>query len=241
MATRDDFLKRAREHFSVQMKRMADARKKKLMQQRFDVVSLGLEALSKKQIPAAASHFRVFLHLLEEYKEVRDGELTPSLFDAKNEMGEILLMLAVYWELIKMYDHSKSADGTAAFRNYLAKFVSFSKGLPVQSLSAEAVRRYLLGGRPLHAQEFRNAYDQLGKKGCFVVTSLLDVTDPATLPALRDFRDDRLTRTRMGRVLIKSYYACGPYLASTMDLMPMPVRRAAGALVDQIARFVSPE
>jgi hypothetical protein len=238
MTNRDEFLKRARDHFAKQLQKVADTRKRKLMEKRFELVSFGLESLEKKQIPAAATHFRAFLYLLEESKEVKAGELTPALFDMKADIGEILLLLAVYWEMIKIYDHLKSDDGVATFNDYLNKYILFAKGSPMQAVSAEAVRRYLLGGRPVHAEEFRKAYDQLGKKPCFVVTSLWDVTQPETLPALRGFRDERLARTRTGRMMIRGYYVCGPYLADAMDRMPQGLRRLAGMAADRVAKLV---
>jgi hypothetical protein len=238
-AKSNQLMKRARQHIAEQMKQIEDARRYKQMQQRLELVSLGLKELENKRVIPAAQHFLEFLQLLEQSKNLKPGELTPERFDASKEMGDTLLLASVYWELAKIYDQMRSENGTRLFKEYLSKYLLFAKDSTFKTLCAEAVRRYLSNGHPKHSPDFRAAYDALGGRGCFVVTSLLDVTDPETLPTLRAFRDTQLADSFLGRVFIARYYAWGPSLAKGMDRMPQRFRRLSGWLVDRFARLIS--
>ncbi|MDR3605833.1 MAG: hypothetical protein P4M08_00465 [Oligoflexia bacterium] len=237
-AKKNEILIRARKHIAQQIKQLEDERKRQLMMKRLDTVSQGLQALEKKQIADAAVYFRSFIKMLEESKGVPDGGLSPGSFDEKSEIGDVLLLVSVYWEMIKVFDRLDSDDGRKIFRDYLERYVSMARNSAFQPLCAEAVRRYLAGGRPRNGADFRKAYDLLGGKSCFVVTSLNDVIDPGTLPALRAFRDESLVRSAWGRAFVRIYYRAGPSLASAMDRMPIFVRRTVGVMIDRIAARV---
>jgi hypothetical protein len=227
---------RARKQVERQMAEQENEVKRSLMKKRIEFVTQGLRALSKQNVAEAILGFRNYIKLLEDFKGVDEGALTPSNFDNAKEFGDLLLLSGVYWELTKLYDRTKSEEKKKLFLHFMEKFISFSKSTSIQALCAENLRRYLSQGKAAHRAEFKNAYKVLGKGKCFVVSSLIDVIDFETLPAFWAFRDEFLARRAWGRVLIRVYYAVGPAIARLIDALPEGLRRKLGRALDQIAK-----
>lgn len=57
-----------------------------------------------------------------------------------------------------------------------------------------------------------------GGSSCVITTAA--ASDPATLSSLRRFRDDSMSRSRVGRGLLALYYRLGPPVAATLDQHP---------------------
>lgn len=57
-----------------------------------------------------------------------------------------------------------------------------------------------------------------GSIGCYITTALAE--DQAALNSLRQFRDDSMARTPLGRALIDIYYIIGPPIATTLQRHP---------------------
>lgn len=210
-----------------------------MLRRRIELAQGGVRALEAKKIPEAVKSFRSYLRILEDWKSVPEGGLTPSLFDVKADVAELLLISGVYWDLTKMYDRTKSADKQREFRHYLEKYIMFSRGMPFQHVCLETMRKYIANDKPVHKPEFKNAYKILGGTStCFVATALLDVCEADTLPRLRGYRDERLSRTKSGRAFIRWYYRNGPMLAAVTDRLPETIRRGLGRLLDRFARFL---
>lgn len=235
MGTRNEIFDRARKHVERQMKLMENEQRRSLMQKRIEQVTNGVRAYQQRQIAEAVTSYHTYIRLLEEWKGVTDGGLTPSNFDAVKELGEVLLLSGVYWDLVKLYDRTDSEEKRKEFRHYLEKFVLFAKGSSFQPICSEGLRRYISHGKPKHMEDFKNAYRILGDGKCFVVTSLLDVVDEETLPTLRGFRDEVLARSGAGRAFIRVYYRIGPSLARGVQRTPNCFRRQLGRFFDRVA------
>ena len=226
---------RARKHVEQQIKAQQDAKRRHLITKRLEYVTGGVKAFEQKKVVEAVIFYQQYIKLLEEHKGVAEGGLVPTCFDVETDLGDLLLLSGVYWDLVKCMDRTASEDKQALFRHYMEKFIIFSKGTNFQSLSAEGLRRYIMAEKPVHKAEFKSAYKILGNGKCFVVTSLLDVTDDDTLYRLERFRDERLARSASGRAAIAAYYRVGPWLARGMNRLPTPARRAAGRALDLLA------
>jgi hypothetical protein len=168
----------------------------------------------------------------------RDG-LTLDLFDKDKDLYEIVLLSGIYWDIAKLYDKAKRLDQKKELALALQKYVTFSKGMPFQPLSGEALRRYLGSGKCKHRVEFKAAYTALTGEKCFVATSLLDVTDPMTIVRLRNFRDGTLRKSSVGRFLVAVYYRNSPRLVRTLDRAPESFRRLLGCALDFTSHSVA--
>ena len=112
------------------------------------------------------------------------------------------MISGIYWDLVKLYDRTRSPQKKKEFRHYFQKYLLFSKGMPFQPLCAESIRKYISSDKPVHRGEFASAYRVLSPSRCFIATSLIDVTSTDTLPRLRELRD----RASQALTLGSSFY-----------------------------------
>jgi len=208
---------------------------RKLRTIRFDIARNGLAAYKNHQFAEAVRNFSKYIAILEELHKSGPGGLVPDHFDSKNDQGELLMLSGIYWDLVKLYDRTKSDAKVGEFHHYLKKYILFSKGFPHQPLCAEAVRKYVTSGKPVHTSDFRAAYKELNPNFCFIASSLVDVLDELTIPRLRSFKDQILVRNQIGRAGVISYYHAGPYLAAIIDRLPQLQRQLIGKCIDGLA------
>ncbi|MEZ5987647.1 MAG: CFI-box-CTERM domain-containing protein [Planctomycetota bacterium] len=71
--------------------------------------------------------------------------------------------------------------------------------------------------------------------GCFVATAAYGGTEAWQVRALRAYRDQRLSKTRLGRMMIRAYYSLGPALARLIRAHPLLCKLMRGIL-EPIAR-----
>lgn len=227
---------RARREIENQMRQAANDRKKELMKRRIDYVNKAVAAQVNKKPADAVFNYRAYITVVEELKGASPGGLTPTLFDKNKEMGDLLMLAGVYWDLTRLYDRTDSAEKREEFVGYLEKFLLFTKGFTWQPLCAESLRRYIMSGRTKHPRDFKNAYKLIGKGGCYIVTALSDLTAPDTLEVLRAYRDDVLAKSAAGRTLIWIYYRIGPMLADLTYVLPESLRKLLARGADRAAR-----
>lgn len=212
-----------------------EERRKKLLNQRIDIARSGVLAYQRHRLGDAVKAFQSYIRILEELKGCPEGGLMPTMFDFKRDLQELVLLSGVFWDLAKLYDRTRSADRQRDFTHYLRKYVIFSKNMPYQVLCAETMRKYINTDKPIHKKEFKAAYIEITGSKCFVATSLIDVIEPGVIERLRDFRDQRLAQSLVGRVFIRIYYTVGPWLALGMDFMPEAVRRRAARALARVS------
>lgn len=239
MGSRDEELKRARAEVEQRNKQAEEERRRQILKRRIEVATAGVKAYKAKKMADAVKSFQTYLKILEDWKEVGKGGLTPAVFDRKRDLHELLLISSIYWDLVKLYDRTKSADKKKDFLLYLDKFVLFSKGMPYFPLCAENLRKYISNGSPRNTSDLKRAYRNLTGAKCFIATSLIDVIDPMTLPRLQGFRDRVLLRSRMGRWFVQAYYGVGPALARGLDHSPDVLRRSVAGILDRVAARIS--
>jgi hypothetical protein len=236
---KDSIMDRARKQVEQQIKLAEDERRKQLIKKRLEFITNGLAAAQQKKYAEAVVYYQSYVKLLEDWKGVNDGALTPSHFDYTREMGDLLMLSGLYWDLAKVFDQTESVEKVKLFHHYMEKFILFSKSTTWEPMCAEQIRRYLLTNRPKHRQEFKNAYKLLGgKDSCFIATALSDEIEFETIPALRIYRDQVLRKHLAGRVFIWAYYKAGPTLANGTYFLPQAVRKTMALCLDRIARKI---
>jgi hypothetical protein len=239
MANSDGSMRQAGQSVQGSVDSAEEERRKKLLNYRLDVARRGIVAFKNNQLMEAVNSFHQYLMILEEVKNVAEGGLSPACFDVKKDIAELLMISGVYWDLAKLYDRTASKSKNKEMLHYLEKYIIFSKGMPFQKASADAIQKYISRENPKHVEAFQSAYKILAQSKCFVVTSCMDVIDPMTLPILQDYRDQVLARSRLGRILIRIYYQVGPGIAWVIQTWPTRWRRQAGRYLDRIAQSVN--
>ena len=240
MANKKDANSSVRDKIEQRMKQQEEEHKRDLLKRRLELARNGSKLLEQRKASEAVQSFRAYFKILEEWKGVQRGALSPHLFDVKTELNELILISGVYWDLVKVFDHAgNKKEHVAEFKQYLDKYILFSKGFSYQPIAAEALRKYIRNGKAVHSSEFKSAYTTLTGEKCFIATSLMDVCELDTLPSLRGFRDHALMKSWIGRAFVRSYYRCGPMLARFVNHLPETLRRGLGSALDFLALFVA--
>ncbi len=230
---------RARRHVEQQLKQAEDERRRLLIKKRLEFITNGLAATQQKKYAEAVIYYKSYIKLLEDWKGVNEGGLSPTHFDYTKEMGDLLMLSGLYWDLTKIFDRTASGEKKKLFLHYLEKFILFSKGTSWEPMCAEQLRRYLLTNRPKHRQEFKNAYKLMGGSDrCFVATALSDEIDFETIPTLRSYRDEVLKKRVLGRLFVLAYYAAGPFLAEVTYFLPRSLRKSMALGIDRLAQSI---
>jgi hypothetical protein len=232
-------MKRTRRRIQNQIEHQEEEHRRQLLRRRIELAHAGVRAFQMRRMGEAVKNFHTYIRILEDWKGCREGGLSPSLFDIQKDVAELLLISGVYWDLVKLYDRTKSVEKHKEFRHYMEKYILFSKGMPFQGLCGETLRKYISNEKPVHREEFKNAYKFITGSQCFVATSLIDHLGAETLPKLREFRDGPLARTSAGRGFTRWYYRSGPGLAAFVDRWPEAARRGAARMLDLMAVVVS--
>lgn len=231
----DKFRKELRERIQKNVDQAQDQRQKELFRKRLELARSAMTAFAQKKPGEAVRSFFTYIKILEEWKKVPEGGLTPSHFDQKTDIPELILITGIYWDLAKMFDRTKSPDRYKDFQHFLDKYVVFSKGTPYEKVSAETLRKYLSHNKPIHTREFKNAYKLLVPSRCFIVAELGPLVGNVDRERLRTFRDGVLKRSSLGRSLVAHYYRRGPHWAEQIHAWPESRRQKLAWLVQQIA------
>ena len=230
-----------RDRIQAQIDQAAEAHRRELFRHRIELARGGVRSYALRRIPEAVKAFSTYIQILEDWKKVPEGGLTPALFDPKDDAAELLLISGVYWDLVKLYDRTKSAERYAEFMGYMEKYVEFTVGQPFQALAAETVRKYMVSDKPVHKKEFKELYGRIADTKCFVATALVDVQEAETTPLLRRYRDEFLRGRLWGRGVIFLYQdlRIGVLLAEVTERLPGWCRKKLGRLLDAAAKRVA--
>jgi hypothetical protein len=229
---------RMRAKIEREMAQQEAERKRENLRKRLDVARMGVDSLVKEAFGEATKSFLTYLRLLELSKRVEPKRLHPSLFDTKQELPELVLLTGIYWDLARTFDRMKSNKRQKEHLHYLEQFVVFAKSASFKPLCAETLRKYLAADKAVHRSDFKAAYKQLGGNTCFIVSSLLDLTDPEVLPILSRFRDETLQSHSWGRWAVRHYEASAPGVARVLDGSPGWVRSIVAQAIDLLAKGI---
>lgn len=224
-----------RDQIQANMDAQMAERKRELFKQRLELARSGMDRFKSKDAAKSATNFHTYIKILEEYKGVPAGGLSPAHFDRKTESAEILLLSGIYWDLVKLYDKTKTAERNRDFAHYLQQFIRFSKDMPHQYVSSETLRRYIASKKAFHTVELKNAYRIINTSKCFVASALVEESHPDTVEILRDFRDRVLINRRVGRTLVAIYYRWARKGADRLDSAPKKMKIVMAKTLDLIA------
>jgi hypothetical protein len=223
-----------REKIQNQMEVEDRKRKNELFRKRLELARNGAAAFKRGDRVASMGFFMSYIRILEEWKDVPEGSLGPEHFDRRRDRAELLLISGVYWDLVKIYDRAPNAE--SEFRKYLQKYVQFSRGMDFERVAAETLRKFYTHEKPVHKQEFKNAYESLTGNKCFVVGSLGEFLVEDDLNVMRTFRDQVLLRYFPAGVRL--YYRKGPSWAEWLSRRPRWIRRMAALGVRCLTRIL---
>lgn len=78
-----------------------------------------------------------------------------------------------------------------------------------------------------------------GKGGCFIATAAYDSAFAPEVVLLRQFRDDVLLTSALGRFLVQGYYAVSPHIAKPIARIPLLKTTVRKRLLDPIVRLLT--
>lgn len=173
---------------------------------RITTAKFGKKSFDVNDYAGSIQKFKEYLLIMAEVKKVRDVySITPSHFDPKKELTEMMMISHIYFEMARMYDAIPQFHEET--KNCLNQFVKFSANQPYQVVNSELIRKHLKKSRFKNVDDFRLAYQQIfvQSKKCFVVTFCYGDTHPLT----QEYRalKDVLIDYSWGRELVRIYYS----------------------------------
>jgi uncharacterized Zn finger protein (UPF0148 family) len=180
---------------------------------RLQITKQAYTALAKGKVLESVQLYEKYLDVLNTRFKTTTNNLHLGLFDSKKDQQEIMLATAVFWDLARTLDKIKERESD--FRLYLTKYVQFSIGTKHMILSAETIRKYLKQKRAVHVKDFEQAHtalrSQMGK--CFIAGAVYGEFDTRT-ELLRNYRDEHMLETVIGRAIVWIYYKLSPSVAA---------------------------
>ena len=88
-------LTRARRNAELQQEYAEKQHRLAMLKRRIFLAQSGVHAFEKNKIQEAVKNFNSYLHILEDWKGVGEGKLTPNLFNVKDDVSELLLISGV--------------------------------------------------------------------------------------------------------------------------------------------------
>lgn len=176
------------------------------------------EYSNKGDIPKSVERYSHYLNSLAAYMKVKEGELSPKMFDPEKDLTEMLLISNSYWDLAKAYDRSPNLQMESI--RCLNQFVKFTSGYKYQHVNAQMVKKFLQKRRAHNARAFQEAYDRLriDAKSCFIATYAFG-EESLEVQYLRLFRE-KIANYRPGLLFIDFYYRFSPTLVAMAKKLP---------------------
>jgi len=175
--------------------------------QRITIARQGRDAYLGKDYVTASKKYNEYLIILSETNDLEDiFQLSPTMFDSKTQVTEMLLISHIYWEMARI--HEMTPKLTITYQKCLKQFARFTSNQPYQVLNAEMLRKYIKkNAKTSHQIGHLNAtYSQIfvESKKCYIATHCYG-TDHQITNQLRLFKAE-LLKWPTGLFLIRSYY-----------------------------------
>ena len=166
-----------------------------------------------QEIQKAVDHYSKYLNALALWKGTTENKLSPSHFDKEQDLGELLLISHVYWDMAKAYD--RNANLQREVERCLRQFCNFTIGFKYQYANAQVVKKFIKKPVVRNKKAFQTTYErvQIRTKGCYVSSYSFGGDHPVTLH-LRCFRDTFLIENRLGFAVCEFYDRYSPHLVT---------------------------
>jgi ribonuclease HI len=193
-----------------------ELKKMVIWRSRGDAIKSALFAMKDKNYEQALVSYLSYIKILEDSFSTPRSALTAKVFEEKGKPEELTTYIFALWDLIEIYDrgqHEQQAEISAEF----AKLV---KGTAMNKTMARKAR--------IAARDAKNPalYKQLNKelgggRSCFIATAVFGNTFAPEVLRLREFRDQVLETSVMGRIFIRAYYIASPSLSILIQRSPI--------------------
>lgn len=198
----------------MQLRLESEAKEKnKLMlwKNRVNLIKQARSLMTQKAYSEAAVAYEKYLRVLEMVYSKKRGELSPEVFSNSKRSKELTVVASVYWDLFRIYDTSpRYGERMAQAGAKLALFLPFSPIFPDVIKKADAFSRS--AKNPATVKSFLKAC-KAGRNGCFIATAVYGDPQNPDLQVLRDFRDEVLLHSTVGRTFTFFYYRHSPPIA----------------------------
>ncbi len=190
--------------------------------QRITIARQAREAFLQKDYINATKKYNEYLSILSQLNDIDDiYKLSPSMFDSKREVTEMLLISHVYWELSRINEMTPSLKNI--YVQALSQFVKFTINQPYQVLNAEMLRKFIKKNQKVtpHISLLNDALQQIfvQSKKCYVSTMCYGPSHPTTI-TIRSLKPI-LSKYHLGRLFIEYYYLYSPKFVSYVERSEM--------------------
>ncbi len=199
----------------LSQERAKDLKKKKMWQNRVALVRNG-HAMMKNQLNSeAAVSYEKYIRLVEMVFNCGPGQLTPEMLKEAAKTAELTVITGVYWDLVRIYDVSDKYGGRQKIAaRQLAKFVTYT---PIFSDLVKKAQVFMKTAKhPEVIKSFLIA-SKAQRPRCFIATSAFQTPTAEEIVFLRNFRDQTLKITPVGRKFVYFYYKISPAVACFLD------------------------
>ena len=186
-----------------------------LYQKRFKQLHIGQECYKKGDFAKTIEHYSNYLSILAQFFDTEESKLKPEFFNQKKDLGELLLLSNVYWNLAKIYDKNPKFQHQSV--RCLEQFLKFTKGYKHQHSNARMLRNYINSNRPKNKKNFKQIYEkmEMGSRSCFIATYCFGY-DATVTRQLRMLKED-ISGNFLGDVGIEFYYKHAPGFISFFE------------------------
>lgn len=192
---------------------------------RVELIKAARSAMGQKMFAEAVVMYEKYIRVLEIVFQVEPGELKPEIFNQSTHVKELTVITSVYWDLMRIYDTSDQyAQRQKEAAEKLANFVRFTPIYP------DIIRKAQIFEKSAKNKSAFSAFLKLSNAArprCFIATSAFEYPQAPEIIALRNFRDQTLRNSKLGKKFILFYYKHSPRLADFLDQYPIlktPVR-----------------
>jgi hypothetical protein len=197
--------------------------KKVLWKNRVQLVKSARDRMAVKAFAEASVMYEKYIRTLEISQDQGSGKLNLGAFNTPALKKELTILASVYWDLVRIYDsnpaYKSRTEETAKKLLEVLPHLHSS-----QDIINRADRFYRNANNSQVIKNFiKEARKRQGSK-CFVATAAFGADDSLEVLILRDFRDQVLFKSAVGKGLVHCYYLLSPPVANF--IRPRPKIRA---------------
>jgi hypothetical protein len=183
-----------------------------LWKNRVNLIKQARTLMEQKSYSEAAVAYEKYIRVLEMVYNLKQGELSPAVFNNSKRSKELTVITSVYWDLMRIYDTSpRYGSRMAQSASKLAQFLPLSPIYPDVIKKAELFARS--AKNPNVVKGFLKAC-RVGHGRCFIATAVFADAAAPEVVILRSFRDQYLIPSPAGRNFVHWYYRHSPPVAS---------------------------
>lgn len=142
----------------------------------------------------------------------------PSAANAANDMvrrcdAALRMMYTLGDEIHRQFDGAFDSIAAIAWKSGVNMHLLLLPSLRRRAENIETLKYY---ADRIRTQEPDFALPDLQRRGCYIATAVYGSYDCPAVWTLRRYRDERLSKTALGRLAIRIYYAASPALAARL-------------------------